>query len=210
MLFISRIRDYGSYAKYGVADTDDNSEEFVMPSEIETAIFQGVDIKGVSFDGHLCIVPYQDPSSMTVLQTKLATLYEVFVTVYRDNITGICWNTVKSLTPAVIKLSDFGSVCADRLFSNSNIWGAHRATIVLDDSIKFSKPAFYLPGRKTREVDSIGLRIDVRHMNNEKNLARLYHAVATSQPSFVEFVIIDKPSRKRYMLRDYYKIVGKG
>ena len=203
MLFISRIRDHGSYAKYGVADTDDNSEEFVMTSDIEDAIYRGIDIKGVSFDGHLRVTPYQDPNSMTVTQAKMATLYGVSITTYRDEITSITWDSAQPLQAVRINLSDFGKRCADRLFSGANVWGNHRVTLVFDDSLKFSLPAFYIPGRRER-VDSVGVYLDVRKMEDERNIGRIYHAVALTQPGSIESFIMDKPVRKRRMIREYY------
>lgn len=96
MLYVSRFVDS---MRFGVVDTDDNTETPVHRQELDQAVLvHKLDIKGVYIgEGYgsryvKAVIPYQDPSRCTPLQVKTKTMLGVDVRIYEDEITAIIPN----------------------------------------------------------------------------------------------------------------------
>lgn len=208
MLFISRIAGLGIY---GVVDTDDGVEEVVDEVALWEAKSQlGLDIRGVSEVDETTVIalPYQDTSTMTLLQTKTSVLHKVDVKVYNGYITSIIWHEITE--PVYLRLSDFGDRCESCILYGNKAPGWVNMFLILDDKIKsISEHTFTIEGWSTAVgKDGRGVSIDVRECTNEVLVDMVYRSLMYRSGWKLRFVplelfdsIIDNPVRKERMLQ---------
>ena len=194
MLYISKCR---GKSKYEVIDTDDGVAEVVTYGQVVDAVRSGVDIKGVKCfikDGVPYIQEvkvYQHQDSMTVRQTKAKVLAGVDIKLHNGEITSFNW--VDSIVqPNVrIRLSDYGSKCADGIFE-TGMW-KHKVPIiiVLDDKIKLRRQSL------TGACQCSQLKIDVSEVTDIKTLNIVYKELIENagRMSTVEEYAIDRYNR---------------
>ena len=211
MIYISR---YIGRANYGVVDTDDDVEEEVGVAELtEATKYLGTVIKGadsVRRGGPLWLFiekirPYQPPDTLTQLQVKTSLLKHIDVLTYKSMVTSVFVHSEEITTPVTVRLSDFGSVCADGLFRGLNWTGRHTVTFVFDDNLSFMEYSFDLPvddSSHSLGVDGAGIMFDLRDVNNSDLYRTVYSAVWDRNDIEVERSILDRPERKAHMMKE--------
>lgn len=159
MLFISR---YVGTGLYGVADTDDNTEEVVTKSVIEKSQASGVAIRGAENIHNIRI--YQPESTRTALQAKTITLSHIDVKTYGNKITSV--DILSGITkPVTIRLSDFGTVCANYILMANKPATQHKVTIIVDDNVGFNKSTFWVaPSLSLRQQ---GIALDIHELSDD-------------------------------------------
>lgn len=209
MLFISR---YSGYDYYGVVDTDDDTEGIVNVTALRKACLDGgleirganpdiTEITGLHWLREDKIFVYQPPETRSQLQIKTRVLKHVDVTMYRSMITRIKWDIFAIHTPVTIRLSDFGTSCADFILTGAKEVDEHKVTIILDEKIDFSNMTFKLRfyGDGYIDIERIGMKLDIRELDWEKArilYTLLYDGFSAEIPSF----IIDSEERMKYVL----------
>lgn len=205
MLFISRRVGYSGY---GVVDTDDGVEEIVtgtalydVPSELRKSI-KGV-LENTEAAPQKAFRPWQDPDSRSLLQTKTSTLHNVDVTVWGDMVTDI---VMRNTQIEVIRLSDFGTRCADCVFVGNNRPKRHRLTLILDDKVELNLLSFkilqFADKYVNAGVSSIGVVFDLREVRKRLRTREVvYHSLFESDPQLLKTSIIDEEGYKNDMLR---------
>ena len=154
MLYVSR---YIGSNDYGVVDTDDNTEERISYSELVSACEKlGICVAGVAshyFDLSSrritivdSIMAYQVPEMRSPLQVKTDVMLHVNVVTHKSMITNILWDGVGISTPPVIRLSDYGDCCGDRILSGNCLSEVHQITLILDNKVKFTPKTFRVFG----------------------------------------------------------------
>lgn len=214
MLFISRRIGRGLF---GVVDTDDGVEEvwswvdivdFVRKDKLN---IEGVISTYVGLDEKVSYVePYQDPLTRTPAQLKLELLSNVTLKTYGEMITSIVVNDVSNRRSITIKLSDYGSACADcMLFGNRKLMDDVPTMLILDDSVSISKHTFDLRNRSISAVgihSDVGVRLDLTAVTNEDTVMIAYDKVGRRGSMLY---IRDHDERKRVMIgmssAEYYK-----
>ena len=192
MLFVSR---YVGQRNCAIVDTDDGVEEVVSLREAISAVSEGgLSIKGVfpaGVDYHAMVTPWQEPRSVSKLQTKTWALKRVNVTLYKSSITNIRWCSSGINSPVSIRLSDFGRSCADCIlagwYSNSK---EHKVSIILDDKIFISDTTFVKP-----DASIDGVTFDLREVTDNSIVRSAYRAFAKAAGNFV---VLDDPRRQRH------------
>lgn len=196
-------------AKYGVVDTDDDSETVISLGELARCCCSyGLEIKGVQTLGLGSVSeihsaePYQPDDSVTVAQAKLSTLYNVRVTCWKDWITSLSFDADTIIAaPVTIKLSDFGTKLADYFLSKLSYNTRHTVTLVFDDSLSFDVNSFSVYGGYLG-VDGIGIVYDVRGLTKERELYTIYFLLYATAPEGVNMFdsIIDHEDRRKDMI----------
>ena len=178
MLYISR---YIGHDRFGVVDTDDDVETEARISDLYKAVkIFGLDIKGVGLlKGHVTestIKVYQPVETVTRLQVKTKSLQRVDVKTYGDMITSILWRPEDITEPVTIRLSDFGTSCADMLFSGNMKSGKHKVTVVLDDAVTAQTDTFRV--RFTDDsyvgIGGIGVVLDLHDISDDRFAEPIY------------------------------------
>lgn len=169
MLFVSRCVGREDYAVY---DTEDGTEEIISYKALLKLVHhKPVDIKGISYSSGGAvrgIKVYQHPDYITGSQSKLSLLHSVQILTFKNIITGIRWDASRIQEPVSIRLSDFGSCCADRLLWGNLRAGRHVLTLILDDKLKISKNVFSHPGYTniSSKKKAYGVVFDLRQLTN--------------------------------------------
>ena len=207
MLYISRFA--GRYC-YGVVDTDDGTEEVVAGYDITNAVSNlGLSILGVDIDPQSTlkptvdsILPYHDVTRMTPLQVKTNLLQHVEVFVFGDIIANVRFRADEITVPSIIRLSDFGKVCGDRMLYGNRPSGAHKITLILDDKLSFSKHTFLKPTGSLGK-SGLGVVLDMREMHDDGEAKAVYKSIM-SGPGTLEMMdsIIDDRGRKEWFIRE--------
>lgn len=186
MLFISRRISNHSY---GLVSTDDNYEVEITRNQLITLVCdKGKTIGGVDTEcmydadgAHLLVTRiyvYQPPETFSAIQIKTSLLLHVDITVWNSRISGIVVRGNEITVPVVVRLSEFGSCCGDRLLLSSGVWGTHKATLVIDDGIKIgdiSLLANYYGANIG--VDNLGFKFDLREATDEDTVQNVYFAL---------------------------------
>lgn len=181
MLFISRYVMVGNERHYGVVDTDDDTEQIVSLSDLHDCRHYGIDIKGARYIihndsgtiryelSHLRV--YNSHTTVNKQMAKLKTLAGVDIVLYRHMITQITWDIGKFTRDIVIRLSDFGTFCADWIFYGLATVipdPKYTITFILDDNVEFSTSSFMMiPHVEYEEYVMAGVRFDVRELSDE-------------------------------------------
>lgn len=201
MLFVSRrIGD-----KYAIVDTDDGSENVVDLSYIVDAVeVYGLRIEGILLPevnrkikpSNLWAKVYQPPETLTTLQLKTKVLLHVEVLTYKNIITSVGWNGADLVKPVSIRLSQFGTSCADYILASADTVFLGRVTLILDDKIEFSHDTFW----RNNNTTSLGVVYDIRECSDEKAwvvyraLCRIFESVLS-----VRERVVDNKARFRAM-----------
>lgn len=200
--------------KYGVVDTDDGAEDIMTLKEIREAVLKhGYEIKGVdviiglSEYSHIKdigrIYVWQDVSEQSVRQVKLKSLNGVEIKTQGDMIVSIVLPKDAAQRKACsVRLSDYGSVCADYLFNDTKTqpkWAGNFLTLILDDKLEVTSKSFN--GAGTLEI-----HFDLREVTNKRTVESAYKSVLSdslvSVTSLWNYYIDDVPERI-----DYWKAV---
>ena len=218
MLYISR---YVGWSMYGVADTDDGSEETVQSGDIRTACLDlGLQIEGVQLRdlGRIeldkpigkkvgDILAYQPPATMSVNQTKLQVMYGIELLVYNDIITSLRWNSLGKKVS--IRLSDYGSILGDRFLYGNWVPCDHDITLVFDDKLTIYTQSFGNNGHAGHHPilgdTGFALNFDIRE-TSDKQAEYIYRhllPLRMEEPKLWQFArdIVDNEQRKTKMLR---------
>lgn len=204
MLYISRVRDFGTYYKYGVVDTDDGKEEFVMSKKLLDSYKRGIDVQGVEVRAGMIrsVTPYQDTRYCSLAQTKLSTIVGINLVTYKNEITSISLDVVPK--PFTLRLSDFAKGCSDAILMSTRCWGGPVVTLVIDEKLKFNATTFKVFDRlPLRPGDDTCLRLDIREVRNLSMAEKVYSAVSQNEPAIAEWFIIDNKQRMRHMEKKY-------
>lgn len=191
MLFISRHVGGFMERRFGVVDTDDDTEEIVTYKEIEDIVNLGIDIQGViavlidSKEGYRVtdISIYPNRLSNTLASVKAYTIYGIEINGWKGYISRIYWDAKRVTAPVVLKLSDFGDTLCDYLFSSVMILSFNEllydVTLVLDDSLEVFPNAFFVNGRKyTIKFDKGHMVIDLRQVTKDSIARFVYEGMA--------------------------------
>lgn len=207
MLYVSRMVDRSHVC---VTDSDDGVEDVLTASElIKYTRDLGLDIKGVSvFRGKggrykVSASVYQPMETVSTTQTKHKVLSGVDVKVSGSTITSIQWPVQRDDHPVSIRLSNFGTSCADYIFWWKGLTENRNLTIILDDKIKAT-------GKSFKYLSIIGVKFDLREVKNEKLATLVYKAFMATHgnrgvrgerfPVFIQ----DDLNRLRYWQAVYY------
>lgn len=212
MLYISRYvgKDY-----FGVVDTDDNVEE-VVSREYLSALCKdkGITVEGIipRRMGEDIIRVVQPESTRNKLQTKLKVLKRIEVLQRGSIITAINWQDRDIKEPVSIRLSDFGTMCADFLFMNhlSTDIEASNVKFILDDNIEYSTYAFNrLQGSFVVGPHGIGATFDLTELCDAV-ANRVYGMLVTKYQGCSLGSVSDNMKRKAKMMAKYYKQIYGG
>lgn len=208
MLYVSR---YIGQEQYGIVDTDDNVEEMADYFKIcHLCQRVGLKIAGVDFDyfkrsaGKIHV--YQPKSTVTPLQVKTKTLKHIVVTVYKNIITSVTWNIEDITKPVSLRLSDFGTYCADFLLDavvktlaqgiiNADKYKPNqKVTIILDNKLEYSAGAFGSYGYDFSVLDRINVVFDLRELDDER-ATRVYDMLFENSEVVTFKNIVDNDER---------------
>lgn len=218
MLFISRciLRDQDlslmdsqkdRNLAFGVVDTDDGVETVVNFPELEKIYKQNrtLKIEGIQTSGRLItdVEPYQVLSTKSALQTKLAVMFNIQTTMYKDVLTSICWDRHSATKSVKIRLSQLCSECADSIFWRPDICSRHIVTLIFDDKITFTKQSFAPFAIFTGGigVEGFGVLYDLRELHNDILAGYVYNNVIESGAKLDS--ILDLPSRVSRMCKRF-------
>lgn len=191
--------------KYGVVDTTDGTEDIMDYLELQEAVIDlGIQVEGVETflrnkrTGARAIQSIhvvQNSDSISSAQAKLHVLKGINVKTSGSEIVSISWEDKPYVKEAVLRLSDWGTSCANYLFSDLGYYyygnGETWLTIILDDKCKLSNKSF-------KRCGSYGLVMDLREVSDDRQAEYVYreiigehHIGATTLSRF----IIDKKER---------------
>lgn len=190
MLFISR---YVGAGMYGLVDTDDGCEEIVTKIVIEKAKQSGVVIHGA--EDIVNVMVYQPESTRTMLQIKTITLSRIDVKTYKNKITSV--NILSGIKkPVTIRLSDFGTVCADYILMANKPATRLKVLMVLDDKIGFSKSTFWTAPSLT--LRQMGIALDIHELSDDTAIV-VYKGLYFKLNKQCFEGIVDTDERFKYM-----------
>lgn len=206
MLFLSRLKISRSihprnrqnrFYYCGIVDTDDWKESFVLLSYARKSVLgSGLEVKGL---GMHTVVPYQLPEYCTAEQAKVSLL-GVDIHVYNGVITYISWRE-----PCAIRLSDFGSSCADMIIDmpSEDI----PITLILDDKIKYREYSFWENSGTKRSIWHGLVQLDLTECSDIRLVREVYRWCKDSEDSdgnrYVCACIKDIPARKKSICARY-------
>ena len=177
MLFVSRRVGYD---KFGVVDSDDGVEEVVGYGVLLKVVDLGIDVKGIDlFDNRFAqsalfaVKPYQLPETVTPLQTKTSMLRHVDVIVYKSSIVGIVTHPWDIQSPVSLRLSDFGTHCAEGFLRDNEKIGKHKVTLILDDNIYLDDLSLSLASNDSGfslGVEGAGFVFDLREVTSARTI----------------------------------------
>lgn len=208
MLYVSR---FVSRFSYGIVDTDDGKEEVVASHDVTRAVQNlGLTIMGVettedSIVPNLMVVneinPWQAPSTCTTAQTKMLMLNGIEVVAYKGAVSHIRYETLHH--SASLRVADFGNCLLDRFMYGNKAQPGKKLTIVLDDSISFSKHSFMQWGSGAGGScwKDYGIYFDLRAVNDEAKLHQIYYEITLGLNAASNLdIIIDSNARKEAMV----------
>lgn len=192
-----------------MTDTDDGVESIVGANEILRCVKTlGMEIKGIRVETHerkrdkVFAEVYQPPENITATQSKCSVLKGVNVMTNGDKITCIKWNKEADLGPAVsVRLSDYGTSCADYLFLWAGVVVNSKLTFILDDKITLS-------GKSLKYAAKCKVRVDIREVTNKRTVELVYKAYARKGDIFNLDLVIDNADR--YNFRAVIDIISNG
>ena len=207
MLYISR---YIGKHRYGVYDTDDGVEEEVSKQDLtKVACIFGIDIEGIVYKrttimGGMRIIdtvsPYQSVDSVSSLQTKTLMLYGVDIKTWKNMITSVRYDVGRVTAPVDIRLSDFGSVVADRILFGNSESSCGKVTLILDDKLQYSEYSLVKPVLLLGKKQGLGVLLDLNELSDD-NALFVYSALGRAlKVSEIPSVVVDKPSRVSRMM----------
>lgn len=180
MLYLSRIiqPDNPRYRKYGVVDSDDDTETLVTRAElVDIVLKHKLQVQGVVVinkkDGSKDIKvtsPQQIASQTTGRQTKTAVLLGVNVVVYNDEITAIHVNRKVMRDKQRIRLSDFAKKMNLRAKMYFTGPVSKRVVLVIDDKIE-------LLGRLKDFSEVTGVLYDISEVEDLGTIGLFYSAL---------------------------------
>lgn len=144
MNFISR---YSDEQYYGVVDSETGRERIVGYVDLLNLVQSGIRVAGVSVDPSVSMIDgglriqkvevWEGLRPKNPQAIKLFSLSGVDIRVYKEYISYIGWEPSKLPFDVSIRLSDFGSICADRCFMwhGAEVAEPHHVTFILDDNI---------------------------------------------------------------------------
>ena len=210
MLYVSR---HDGINFYGVADTEDGSEEIVTRSKLIKCVEElGMVIHGADFLPYAKrvadTVPYQPKETMTQLQMKTKLVKFTEVKVYKNMVTSIHYRHKEIREPVTLRLSDYGSECADCILWENDQALRHVITILLDDKIKVGKFTF----RRDEAVRSLGpngygVKFDLTGVTDYAEAEALYRQFRAQDGAKCLSYIIDSPERTK-QIRKFFGLVG--
>lgn len=190
MLFISR---YVGAGMYGLVDTDDGCEEIVTKITIENAKKSGVVIHGAEDIANVMV--YQPESTRTMLQIKTITLSHIDVKTYKNKITSV--NILSGIKkPVIIRLSDFGTVCADYILIANKPATRLKVLMVLDDKVGFGKGTFWTAPSLT--LRQMGIALDIHELSDDTAIV-VYKGLYFKLNKQCFEGIVDTDDRFKYM-----------
>ena len=206
MLFLSR---FVGQNLYGVVDTDDGQEDIIPRKVLVEAVGDhNIEIAGVvsavTTDGYnliRSILPYQTNESLTPLQAKTHLIHNVEVKLYHNMIVNVLWHCDKIMSPVAVRLSDFGSVCADRILFGNTDSAVGKVRFLLDDSIGFSDYTFMTPVKLLGGHCGLGVTLDLHDMCDDHAQA-VYDLLPQSMSnSDIRKTVLDFPARQELLLQ---------
>lgn len=206
MLYISRVHGYG---KYFVADTDDGSEQLVTFDDLTEYVCQlGVVIKGVSlkhFKKGTCKINsvdiYQPPGLASKKQFEAKFLNGVEIkTNGAGMITSVSWDTPANVKDIRIRLSEYGTSCANYIITNKNSKN-YNIVFVLDDNITIT-------GKTFSYIAYCDARVDLLEVTNPKTAEFVYRSMLfggwrSYSAKVLPDKVIDSPERIKYWQARY-------
>lgn len=185
--------------KFGITDTDDNTETVVCYRDLVKTVRLGIEIQGVetewrNFRGEqmLCIkrtTVQQNEAYLTTKQVKTKALKGVDVIVSGDEITSINWDDRIVKAGTRIRLSDYGSKCADSILFIPFQEHTSRIIIVLDDKVRIKKNTFHDACRTKAQID-------LSEVTNQRHVKFVYDEwIENGRVIPVDEFVIDDPVR---------------
>ena len=200
MLYISRY--IGTY-NFGVVDTDDGVEQEISQSELESAInVSRLDIVGsrriAGFTNRHTASPWQDPSTLTPIQTKTHMMCGVDVLIYKNMITKVVWRPM-SVKGGVVKvrLSQFGNRLTSKCFYDNSAFCEGQTILILDNKLSYDEEAFRQPVGAGVAYDNryYGVTFDLRELS-DSNAILVYRGILKSiRVALLEGAVIDTDER---------------
>lgn len=178
MYYVSRRY---STSKFGVIDTDDGVEDTFTIKELQELVCEkGIEIKGVetytkcTSHGQTMrirgIQVYQPEENVNVSQVKLHVITGVDIKTQGTEIVSVTWRSLSERKPCSVRLSTFGSSCADYLFSDISEYKfgvGSFLTLILDDKITVS-------GKSFKRCATVGIIMDLREVTNNRTAECVY------------------------------------
>lgn len=194
MLYVSKIL---SRSKICITDSDDGVEDILGASELIKYVRDlGVHIEGIKLvkraDRYAVYADVrQPPDTVTARQAKSIILSGVNIVSTGGLISSIKWSKDSRVEgPVSIRLSDFGSKCADYLFWWEGLCRYPNLTLVFDDKIEISS-------KSLKRIDEVGIVSDVSGVVNNKLAETVYKSYTTQKAGCALNLIIDNPERFR-------------
>ena len=220
LLFVSR---YCGKIGFAVKDTDDGVEEcHIRGANLVFDMIRqnNLDVKGVvpGFDEFkmddlsdaVCVVPYQEESTILPIQGKISTAYGIKVTLCDKMLTNVIWRHSVPGVVASLRLSDFCNSVADNIFRGNTSDGELKLTLALDDGIESSSHLAFSPFYPS-DIDKVF--IDISGVMNIHLVHSVYSSVYAGARSnmaitMIQRVIIDKQDRKKQFVEKYLQMRG--
>lgn len=198
MLYISR---YISANRFGVVDTDDDSEENITTLDLYELVWQNhMKIEGVVPSARsLYIEPYQDERYVTGDMAKMKTLAGIEIRVWRNEITYVMLSGAQE--GVRIELSRFGSKINWAV--PTAIQGSVTACFVIDDSIRF------IGTGNENKFPIKGISLDISAVSNVDRRAEIYLAMYSAFPhnsQLRKYAIIDDQKKFAACKEKYPKL----
>lgn len=204
MLYLSRFVDS---THYGIADTDDDSEEVVRIVKLAEAASYNIKVEGIDARRVNAIEVYQPVDTLSLFQLKTKVVLGVDIKIYHGIISSVRWDKGNITSPVTIRLSDYGKSCACFILTGNKQEDGHKVTIVLDDSLEFSKETFNLHPlpdfHAYAGVTGFGAKYDV-HELSDKNAKKVYMGLFVGGDVDLERSIIDEEKRKKKFIAERY------
>lgn len=206
MKFISRRIKHN---KVGVVDTDTGKESVMTAVEAYNIDSHLEPVAGcqASMGGIIFPVPYQDKSTYNRAQIKARMMGNVRVTCYNDMITAIDWSERDFSSPVTIRLSDFGSKCADHIVMG-DIWSEkHCLTIVLDNKCKYTRRSFLQYSKCPMSVMTKAVKFDTRECDFFTALFLFLQLETVMRSDFCHGIIERDWRTIFFSMIDFYRMV---
>lgn len=212
MLYVSRML---SRSQVCVVDTDDGVEEILNGGELVRCLRDyGLEIKGVTLhnkNGRFSVTatPCQPDDTISTFQVKQKLLRGVDVKVSGDIITSIQW-TDSVPQPVSVRLSDFGTKCADYLFWWEGLCTNEKLTLIFDDKMSATS-------KSLKFLSVLRVKVDLREVTNDKLARLIYKAFGESYKgrylsgTDYPFYIIDNEERLKFWQAVYslnHSVIG--
>ena len=203
LLYISR---FIGLSKFGVVDTDDNTESIVTYKELsEYCIDLGMDIKGVTLHtvhsrgrqklGIQSVNVYQNAGTVTRDQAKLKLLRGVDIKNYGGRIVSVDVDVNVIPKDLCIRLSDYGTSCGEYMFKGMPYTRMKLLTLIVDEKVEVN-------GKSFKHFIDRGVCLDMREVTSKKTVDYVAREVASTSrviPKVYE-AVIDEPNRLDYYI----------